>query len=52
MQQSTAPWYLFDSTTKKVGSTNIALEYLLLEATGKKLGKKEALFNCFDKFQI
>ena len=34
---------------REVDSTNIALGHLLLEAIDKKLDKKEALFNCFDK---
>ena len=42
-----APWYLFDFTTREVGSTNIALEHLPL--TIKRLGEKEVLFDCFDK---
>ena len=52
MQQSTAPWYLFDSTTKKVGSTNVTLEYSPSEATGKRLGEEEAQFDCFDRYCI
>ena len=47
-QQSTASWCLFDFTTKEVGSTNVALKHLSLEVIGKKLGKKEAQFNCFN----
>ena len=43
--QSTAPWYLFDSTTRKVGSTNVALGHLPLGVTDKRLGEKEALFD-------
>ena len=45
-----APWCLFDSTTRKFGSTHIALGHLLLEVTGKRLGKEEVLFNYFDEF--
>ena len=41
---------LFDFTTKDISSTNINLKYLLLKAIGKKLGKKNTLFNCFDRF--
>ena len=47
-QQSTTPWYLFDCTIREVGSTNVALRHLLLEAIGKGLGKEEAQFNCFN----
>ena len=47
-QQSTAPWCLFDTITREVCSTDVTLEHLLLEATGKRLGKEEAQFNCFD----
>ena len=43
-----APWYLFDFTIKKVNNTDIALRYLLLEATGKKLDEEEAQFDYFD----
>ena len=52
IQQSTAPWCLFNSITKEVGSTNIALRYLLLKATSKKLDKKEVYFDCFDRSYI
>ena len=52
MQQSTAPWCLFDSTTREVGYTNVALGYSPLEATDKKLGEEKAQFNCFDGFYI
>ena len=37
---------------REVGSTNITLGYLSLEATGKRLGEEEAQFNCFDKSYI
>ena len=47
-QQSTAPWYLFDSTTREVGSTNVALGHLPLGITDERLGEEETLFNCFD----
>ena len=47
-----APWYLFDSTIKEVGSTDIALGHLQLEITGKKLGKEKAQFDCFDRSYI
>ena len=52
MQQSTAPWYLFDFTTREVGSTNVALGHSPSEATSKRLGEKKALFDCFDGFWI
>ena len=48
-QQNTAPWYLFDSTMREVGSTNVALGYSPLEATDEGLGEEEAQFDCFDK---
>ena len=34
---------------REVGSTNVALGYSPLEATGKGLGKEEAQFDCFDE---
>ena len=46
------PWYLFDSTTGEVNSTNVTLGYLTLKATGKRLGEKEAQFDCFNKSYI
>ena len=49
MQQSTASWYLFDFTRRKVGSTNIVLRYLSLEAISKRLDEEEAQFDCFDR---
>ena len=52
MQQNIAPWYLFDFITREVNNTNIALEHSSLEATGKRLDKKEAQFDCFNKFYI
>ena len=48
MQQSTAPWCLFDSITREVSSTNVTLGYLPLEATGKRLGEEKAQFDCLD----
>ena len=45
-------WYLFDSITKEVNSTNDALDHSPLKATGKKLDEKEAQFDCFDGFYI
>ena len=41
-------WCLFDSIIKEVGSTNIALGYSPLEATGKELDEEKAQFDCFD----
>ena len=52
MQQNTAPWCLFNSTTKKVSNINITLRHSLLEVTGKRLGEKKVQFNCFDRFYI
>ena len=49
MQQSMAFWYLFNSTTRKVDSTNIALKHLLSKATGKRLGEEEVQFDCFNR---
>ena len=48
MQQSTAFWYLFDFTIRKVGNTDIVLRHSLLKANNKRRGEKEAQFNCFD----
>ena len=47
-QQSTAPWCLFNSITRKVGSTNVALGHSSSEATSKRLGKEETQFDYFD----
>ena len=47
-----ALWCLFDSTTREVDSTNVALGYLILETTGKRLGEEKVLFDCFDKSWI
>ena len=44
-----ALWYLFDFIIKKIGRSNITLKHLLLEATDKRLDKKEVLFNCFNE---
>ena len=44
-----ALWYLFDSTTREVGSINIVLGFSLLEAISKRVGEKNALFDYFDK---
>ena len=32
--------YLFNSTIREIGNTNIALRHLLLKAIGKKFDKK------------
>ena len=48
MQQNTAAWYLFDFTTREVGSTNVILKYSPLEATSKKLDEIKAQFDYFD----
>ena len=42
IQQNTAPWCLFDSTRREVGSTGIALGHSSLKATGERLGEKKA----------
>lgn len=44
--------YLFDSIIKEVSSTNIILEYLLLNTIGKRLDKKKILFNYLDRILI
>ena len=51
-QQSTAPWCLFDSTTREVGSTDVALGHSLLGVTDEELGEEEALFDCFNRSWI
>ena len=43
-----ASWSLFNSTTREVGSTDVALGHSPSEATDKGLGEEEALFDCFD----
>ena len=40
-QQSTTLWCLFDSTMRKVDSTNVVLGYSPSEATGKNWVKKK-----------
>ena len=40
-----ASLYLFNSTTREINSTNIALGHLLWKIIGKKLEEKEALLN-------
>ena len=52
MQQSTAPWCLFNSSMRKADCINVALEYLPLEAINEKLSKEEALLNCWDRSWI
>ena len=52
MQQSMAPWYLFNSIIREVNKTDIVLGHLLLEVIGKRLGEEKAQFDCFDKFYI
>ena len=51
-QQSMAPWYLFDSTTREVSSINVTLGHLLLKVTSKRFGKEEAYFDYFDRSYI
>ena len=41
MQQSMTFWYLFNSTIREVGNTNIALGHSLSKATDKRFGEKE-----------
>ena len=41
-----------DFIMREVDSINIALKHSLLEVIGKKLGKKKAQFNYFDKSYI
>ena len=45
-------WCLFNSTKEEAGSTNIALEYLPLEATSKRFSKEKVHFDCFDGSSI
>ena len=52
MHQSTAPWYLLNSSIKEVGYINVALGYLQLEATSEKLSKEKTLLDCWDRSQI
>ena len=52
IQQTTASWYLFDSTLREIGSTSIVLGHLLLEAIDKRLDEEKTHFDCFDKFYI
>lgn len=47
-QQRYTPWCLFDSCTKEVYSTDIALGHSILEATSEKLGDEKAVFNFSD----
>ena len=43
---------MFNSIIRDVGNINIAFKYLPSEATGKELGDKKLLFDCFDKSWI
>lgn len=52
MQQYIALCYLFNSSKKKVGSINIALENLLLKIIAKKFGGNKTLFDFFDESKI
>ena len=47
-----ALWYLFDSTTRKVGNTNVALWHLPLETTSKGFDEEKAHYDCFNEFYI
>ena len=42
--------YLFNSTIRKISSINIILGYLLLKVIKKRLDKKKALFDYFNRF--
>lgn len=50
--QRQVSWYLLDFFTRENDSTHITLGHLLLKATGKRLGDKEALFDFFDRSEI
>ena len=52
MEQCQALWYLFDFSTREVGSTDIVLGHSLLELTNKKFKEKQALFNFSDRSGI
>ena len=52
MQQNKALWYLFNSITREISSTNIALRHLLLETIDEKLDEEKILFNYFDRSWI
>ena len=52
MQQRRAPWCLFNSSTRKAGSTNVILRHLPLEVIGKGVRDEETLFNFSDGFEI
>ena len=52
MQQCRIFWYLFDSFTRELESTDVVLGYLPLDATGERLGNKEALFDFSDRSGI
>ena len=51
-KRSTALWCLFDSSTRKAGCIDVALEHSPLEATCEGLGKEEALLNCWARSWI
>lgn len=44
--------YLFNFFTKEVCDINVALGHLPLEATRKRFGNKETLFEFFDRSKI
>ena len=52
MQQSTAPWYQFDSSIREAGCIDVALGHLLLKTTSEGLSKEEVLFDCWDRSWI
>ena len=43
-----APWYLFDSTIREVGSINVALGHSPLEAIDKRLSEEKTQIDCFN----
>ena len=45
-------WYLFDFSTREVGSISVTLGYLLSEVINKKLKKEKVLFNFFNRSEI
>ena len=47
-QQNMAFSYLFDYTTRENNSIDIALGYLPLKKTSKKLDEEKAQFDCFN----
>ena len=52
MQQSTAPWCLFNSSMKTSGCIDVALGYSPLAATSERLNEEEALLNCWNRSWI